>query len=153
LNRDCEDVDIETFNSEIIGTVLLDACANLKNLVIGGLLNDKGAKVLAETMEKNQKIINLRLLNCVIYEDGLYSILEQGNNLETIDITGCLLCCSGEAFTRYNYGLIKDGILSKLREIRMSVIYNDRLQTKNLLNQMFGPKVRVYLDGVKLKYK
>lgn len=114
------------------------------------MLNDEGAKIIGQSMQKYGKISGIRLLNCVLQEDGLYSILEQGHNLKILDITGCLLCCSGEAFARHDYELIRSGVLERLRELRMSVVSCDRLALKNQFQKVFGSQVRLVFDGIKV---
>ena len=41
----------------------MDVCTNLNTLVIGGLLDNNGAKILAGAMNKYSKINHLKLLN------------------------------------------------------------------------------------------
>lgn len=151
--KDCEQEDIEQFNNEILENVLLHACININSLAIGGLLNNEGAKVIAQSMQKYKNITGIRILNCNLYEDGVYSILEQGNELEIIDITGCLLSSTGEAFVKNNCLLIETGVLSNLKEIRMSVMLCDRYSIKAMLQKAYGPKVRLVFDGIKLNVK
>mmetsp|Transcript_15881 Transcript_15881/g.13880 ORF Transcript_15881/g.13880 Transcript_15881/m.13880 type:complete len:322 (+) Transcript_15881:254-1219(+) len=171
--RDAEtEVGIETieeFNNHTLSEILIDICVELDTIVIGGLLNNEGAKILADSMKKYQKIKNIRLLNCLIYEDGLYKILEQGKQLERLDITGCLLCCTGEAFNLVNKNynpssgfklpltssensIYGSGILQNMKEIKMSVISHERLSIKTLLLKIFGPEIKLTFDCVKLKH-
>jgi hypothetical protein len=127
--------EIEAFNSEIIGQIMLDACVKIENLTIGGLLNDEGAIVIAEAMKRYSKISGLKLTNCVLQEDGLRSILEQGQELKILDITGCLYCCTGEAFLKNNAELIYSGTLSNLRDLRMTSVPSERFKLKKALDQ------------------
>lgn len=51
------------FNKEVIEQVLMTACVNIEHLAIGGLLNNQGAKVIAQSMEKYNNITGIRLHN------------------------------------------------------------------------------------------
>jgi len=144
----------------------MDCCVKLETLVIGGLLNNDGAKIVGQAMKKYSKIKNLKLLNCKILEKGLYSILEQGFSLEKLDLTGSLLCCSGQAFHdvnkeynmshRYSLPLTSsenvvngNGVLANMKSIKMSVMASQKHAIKNLLERIFGESVKLTLELIK----
>lgn len=146
--RNCEPEDIDDFNSDVLSNVLLCACVNLDSLAIGGLLNDIGANIIAENLKKYNKISGLRLLNCILTEEGLHAILRNGHNLEIVDLSGSLLCSSGEAFARNGCELVQDGILNNLKEVRLSALSNERRGLKDLMHKIVGARVRIVVDGV-----
>ncbi|CAI2359657.1 unnamed protein product [Moneuplotes crassus] len=162
---DCDQILIDEFNKEVIRDFITDACINLNTLVIGGLLDNHGAEILSEAMEKRNTIKTLKLLNCKLSDDGLVKILSKGEALEQIDITGSLLCTSGYAFkvvgsesTHMSTGRLpfagaekfvtNDGPLRNLREIKMSVIRHDRMPIRNMLVELFGIGIKLGLQNV-----
>ena len=67
------------FNENVLSDLLLSVWVNIQTLVIGGLLNDTGALVIRECLEKFNKITNLKLFNWLLTEEGLYQILSKGS--------------------------------------------------------------------------
>ena len=45
---------VKSFNESVLSDIILSVWINLESLAIGGLINDDGAKVIAECLEKHK---------------------------------------------------------------------------------------------------
>ena len=102
-----------------IEEILVLATPNLRQLCLGGVVNDESCKSIGNALKSFQKITHLKIHNAEITELGLMSIFEFGSCLRSVEISNCKLCGSGEAVYKFA------DKLENLRHLKYSTTKHD----------------------------